>query len=328
MSYVLNKVLLQISLGIIFLTVFSAPRNRSVDASIVNKVGRDIETELATKNNLDKLLEPNQKVERVAGGFEFTEGPVWHPNGLLLFSDVKANTIYQWQPQQQVEIFRRPSGRANGNILDRQGRLVTAEHENRRVSRTEKNGNIVTLASHYQGKRLNSPNDLAVRSDGSIYFTDPPYGVDSEEEELGFYGVYRIAPDGRVTLLVADFTRPNGIVFSPDETKLYINDSQEGHVRVFNVEPDGTLDDGRVFAELAPPGKQGAADGMEVDVEGNIYTTAPGGVWIFTPLGELVGKISVPEPATNLAWGDSERQTLYITANSSLYRIRLKVAGM
>lgn len=309
------------------LIVFSESR-KSLNAVTFIKGAGNPQTELAITNNLDKLLEANQQVEKVAGGFEFTEGPVWLPNGLLLFSDVKANTIYQWQPQQQAEIYRRPSGRANGNILDLQERLVTAEHENRRVSRTEKDGTVVTVASHYQGKRLNSPNDLAVRSDGSIYFTDPPYGVDSEDEELGFYGVYRIAPDGRVTLLVADFTRPNGIVFSPDETKLYINDSQEGHVRVFNVEPDGTLDNGRVFAELAPPGERGAADGMEVDAEGNIYTTAPGGVWIFTPTGELIGKISVPEATTNLAWGDSDRQTLYITANTSLYRIRLKIPGI
>lgn len=154
--------------------------------------------------------------------------------------------------------------------------MVTAEHENRRVSRTEKDGTVITLASHYQEKQLNSPNDLAVRSDGSIYFSDPPYGVKSEQEELGFYGVYRIARDGKLTLLVDDFVRPNGIVFSPDETKLYINDSQRRHIRVFEVEPDGTLGNGRVFAKLESSGERGAPDGMEVDVEGNLYSTGPG----------------------------------------------------
>ncbi|WP_365973017.1 SMP-30/gluconolactonase/LRE family protein [Moorena sp. SIO4G3] len=280
------------------------------------------------QNNLGKIIAPNTQVEKVAGGFKFTEGPVWHPDGFLLFSDIPANTIYKWQPEQKNEIFRQPSGNANGNTLDRSGRLVTAEHSNRRLSLTQKDGNIVTLASHYQGKRLNSPNDLAVKSDGSIYFTDPPYGIKSEQEELGFYGVYRLAPDGTLTLLVDDFVRPNGIVFSPDETKLYVNDSQRGHIRVFDVKPDGMLENGKLFAELKPPSKEGAADGMKVDIQGNVYSTGPGGVWIFDPSGNLLGIIEVPEAPANLAWGDSDYQTLYITARNSLYRIRLKIKGM
>ncbi len=279
-------------------------------------------------DSLEEILAPNTQVEKVAGGFEFTEGPLWHPDGFLLFSDIPANTIYKWQPEQKTEIFRQPSGNANGNALDRSGRLITAEHGNRRISLTKKNGEIVTLASHYQEKRLNSPNDLAVKSDGSIYFTDPPYGIKSEQEELGFYGVYRLAPDGTLTLLVDDFVRPNGIVFSTDETKLYVNDSKKGHIRVFDVKPDGMLENGKIFAKLKPSSSEGAADGMKVDIKGNIYSTGPGGVWIFSSKGELLGIIETPEAPANLAWGDSDSKTLYITANKSLYRIRLRIPGV
>ena len=280
------------------------------------------------QNNLGEIIALNAQVEKVATGFEFTEGPLWHPDGFLLFSDIPANTIYKWQPKQETEIFRQPSGNANGNTFDRSGRLITGEHGNRRVSRTEKDGTVVTLASNYQGKQLNSPNDLVVKSDGSIYFTDPPYGIEPEQEEIGFYGVYRLAPDGTITLLVDDFVRPNGIVFSPDETKLYVNDSEKGHIRVFDVKSDGTLENGRVFAELKPPSQEGAADGMKVDIKGNVYSTAPGGVWVFSPDGDLLGIIETPEPPANIAWGDRDYKTLYITARNSLYRIRLQIEGM
>jgi len=280
------------------------------------------------QNNLGEILATNAKVEKVAGGFQFTEGPLWHPDGFLLFSDIPANTIYKWQPGQKTEIFRQPSGNANGNTLDKSGRLVTAEHGNRRISLTEKNGEILTLVNQYQGKQLNSPNDLVVKSDGSIYFTDPPYGIKATQEELGFYGVYRLTPDGTLILLVDDFVRPNGITFSPDETKLYVNDSQKGHIRVFDVKPDGMLENGKLFAELKPPGKEGAADGMKVDIKGNVYSTGPGGVWIFSPKGDLLGIIATPEPPANIAWGDRDYKTLYITARNSLYRIRLNIEGM
>ncbi len=280
------------------------------------------------QNKLGEILAANTQVEKIAGDFKFTEGPIWHPDGFLLFSDIPANTIYKWQPDQKAEVFRQPSGNANGNALDSSGRLITAEHGNRRLSLTEKDGQIVTLASHYQGKRLNSPNDLAVKSDGSIYFTDPPYGIKSEQEELGFYGVYHLALDGTLTLLVDDFVRPNGITLSPDETKLYVNDSQKGHIRIFDVKADSTLDKGKLFAELKPPSKEGAADGMKVDIKGNVYSTGPGGVWIFSPQGDLLGIIEIPEAPTNLAWGDNDYQTLYITARKSLYRVRLQIQGI
>jgi gluconolactonase len=289
------------------------------------------------KDTMQAILDDNAQVEKVADGFDFIEGPVWYPKGFLLFSDIPANTIYRWTPNEKPGVFRQPSGNANGNTLDREGRLISAEHGNRRVSRTLEDGTVVTLASQYEGKRLNSPNDVVVKSDGSIYFTDPPYGIKSEQEELGFYGVYRIAPDGKLTLLVRDFVRPNGIAFSPDEKKLYIDDSEKGHIRVFDVKPDGTLDNGRIFAELKDPNKNGVPDGMKVDVEGNVYSTGPGGVWVFSPSGNLLGTIEVPEVTTNLAWGlsaqvsaqeDRDYKTLYITANKSLYRIRLKIPGV
>ncbi|MEG4408598.1 SMP-30/gluconolactonase/LRE family protein [Microcoleus sp. MON2_D5] len=281
------------------------------------------------KNAVQDILDDSAKLEKVAGNFQFIEGPLWHPDGFLLFSDIPANIIYKLASNQQVEVFRTPSGKANGNTLDKENRLLTGEHENRRVSRTEKDGKVITLADKYEGKRLNSPNDLVVKSDGSIYFTDPSYGVSKDQEELGFYGVYRLAPDGKLTLLVKDLVLPNGIAFSPDEQKLYVNNSEAGYIAVFDVKSDGTVTNQRLFAELKDAAtKGGVPDGLKVDLEGNVYSTGPGGVWILSPDGKLLGRISVPETATNVAWGESDRKTLYITANTSLYRIRLKIAGV
>lgn len=273
------------------------------------------------------ILDENAKVEKLATGLQFTEGPLWEPRGFLLFSDTPADTIYKLTAKGNLEVFRRPAGNPNGNTLDREGRLVTAQHD-RRVTRTERNGKIVTLASQYQGKKLNSPNDIVVKSDGSIYFTDPPYGVSKEAEELGFYGVYRINRDGKLILLVTDMIRPNGLAFSPDEKKLYITDSQEGNIRVFDVKADGTLENKRVFADMKVPGKDPLADGMKVDSQGNVYSTGPEGIWIFSPPGKLLGKIFLPENPTNIAWGDRDYKTLYITTYNSVYRIRLKIAGI
>lgn len=280
------------------------------------------------QDNLQQIVDNNTKIEKIIGGFKFTEGPLWYPEGFLLFSDIPTNTIYKWQPNKKPEIFRRPSGNANGNTFDKQERLITAEHSNRRISRTEKNGKIVSLVSHYQGKKFNSPNDLVVKSDGSIYFTDPPYGIKREQEELGFYGVYRLTTDGRLTLLFKDFVRPNGIAFSPDETKLYVNDSQTGFIHVFDIDSDGLLKNGHIFAQQKYPGKKGVPDGMKVDIKGNVYSAGPGGVWVFSPVGNLLGIIEVPEAPANLAWGESDYRSLYITANNSLYRIRLKNPGV
>jgi len=254
------------------------------------------------KNTVQDILDDSAKLEKVAGNFQFIEGPIWHPDGFLLFSDIPANIIYKFASNQQVEVFRRPSGQANGNTLDKENRLLTAEHENRRVSRTEKDGKVIALADRYEGKRLNSPNDLVVKSDGSIYFTDPSYGVSKDQEELGFYGVYRLAPDGKLTLLVKDLVLPNGIAFSPDEQKLYVNNSEARYIAVYDVKPDGTVTNERLFADLKDASQGGVPDGLKVDLEGNVYSTGPGGVWILSPDGKLLGKISVPETATNVAW--------------------------
>ena len=268
----------------------------------------------------------SEQPERVATGFQFTEGPVWHPDGYLLFSDIPADRIYEWSPDGRLEVFRQPSGNSNGLTYDQQGRLIACEHGNRRVTRTETDGTIVPLATHYQGRRLNSPNDVVVKSDGSIYFTDPPYGVQPEQQELDFHGVYHIAPDGTLTLLADDFDRPNGLAFSPDESILYIDDTTRRHVRAFDVLPDSTLTNGRVFADMQSPAT-GGPDGMKLDIEGNLYVTGPGGTWLFDPTGHHLGTLITPEKPANLAFGDTDRCTLYITARTSVYRVRTRLAG-
>ena len=277
---------------------------------------------------MQSILADSAKLEKVAGDFQFIEGPAWHPDGFLLFSDIPANTIYKLAANGKAEIFRRPSGNANGNTFDKAGGLITAEHSTHRLSRTEKDGKVVTLVDKYDGKRFNSPNDLAVKSDGSIYFTDPGYGVSKEQKQLDFYGVYRLAPDGKLTLLIKDMVQPNGIALSPDEKKLYVNNSEAGYIGVFDINSDGTVGNKRVFAELKDPGKIGVPDGLKVDVQGNVYSTGAGRIWILSPAGKLLGRIPVPEMATNVAWGDKDYKTLYITASKSLYRIRLKIAGV
>ena len=286
----------------------------------------------ANTSKTSDIVDENSKVEKLFDGFKFTEGSVWNPEGFLLFSDIPADTIYKWntkdknQNQNKPAIFRRPSGNTNGNAYDNQGRLISAQH-NRKLTRTEKDGKVTVLAERYDNKLLNSPNDIAVKSDGSIYFTDPPYGIKKEEEELGFYGIYRWE-NGNLTLLNKEMVRPNGIAFSPDEKKLYVSDSEKLHILVFDVKPDGTLSEGKVFAELQGPTDKGVPDGMKVDTKGNIYSTGSGGVWIFSPTGQLLDKINVPENATNLAWGNQDYKTLYITAGNSVYRIPLNTVGI
>jgi len=272
-----------------------------------------------------QVMARDYNVEKVAQGFQFTEGPVWTPWNTLLFSDIPANRIYELASSKKVKIYREPSGNANGLTFDHQGRLIACEHSNRRVSRTEKDGSITVLADRYQGKRLNSPNDVVVKSDGSIYFTDPTYGIKKEEQELGFQGVYRISPQGKLELLVSDFKMPNGLCFSPDEKRLYVADSSElAHIRVFDVTSDGKLVNGRVFAKTSGPG---GPDGMKVDVRGNLYVAGPGGVWIFDTNGVHTDIIKTAEVPANLAWGDEDGRTLYITARTSIYKVRLDVGG-
>ncbi|MEO1376536.1 MAG: SMP-30/gluconolactonase/LRE family protein [Cyanobacteria bacterium J06635_10] len=280
-----------------------------------------------THANTSAIMDSNVKVEKLSDGLKFTEGPVWDPSGFLLFSDIPADTLYKWTTNGKLSVFRRPAGKPNGNTLDLEGRLITAQHD-RKLTRTEKDGKVTILAERYQDKRLNSPNDLAVKSDGSIYFTDPPYGIKKEDEELGFYGIYRWLPLGNLTLLNKEMVRPNGIAFSPDEKRLYVSDSENLHIRVFDVKSDGTLTNSRIFAELPGPKDKGVPDGMKVDIKGNVYCSGSGGVWIFSPSGELLDKIAVPESVTNLAWGDEDYKTLYITASQGIYRVRLNIPGI
>ncbi len=278
------------------------------------------------------LIDPDIQIEQIGTGCQFTEGPLWNvKEKFLLFSDIPANQMKKWTPESGITTFRDPSGKSNGLTYDKQGRLIACEHANRRVSRTEAEGTVVTIASHYNSKRLNSPNDVVVKLDGSIYFTDPPYGLTAAygvegKQELDFQGVYRLSSDGTLTLLVADFDRPNGLCFSPDESILYINDTARMHIRAFDFRRDGTLANGRVFAE--EQGTNGAPDGMKVDERGNVYVTGPGGIWVFNPSGAHLGVIQTPEKAANLAWGGDDWGTLFITASTSIYRVQLKVSGI
>ena len=279
------------------------------------------------------LIDANAEIEQLGTGCEFTEGPVWHAEGkFLLFSDIPANQMKKWTAEEGITNFRVPSGKSNGLTYDKQGRLVTCEHANRRVSRTAADGTVETIASHYEGKRLNSPNDVIVKSDGSIYFSDPPYGLTADygvegEQDLDFQGVYRLSADGQtLTLLIDDFDRPNGLCFSPDESILYIDDTERMHIRAFDVQPDGTIANGRIFAE--EEGDDGVPDGMKIDAHGNIYLTGPGGIWIFDASGEHLGVLQTPERAANLGWGGDDWSTLFITASTSLYSIQCKVSGI
>ncbi len=276
---------------------------------------------------LAQVLAPGARVEKVAGDFAFTEGPVWHRDGYLLFTDIPRSRIMKWHPTEGVSIFREPSQQANGLIFDRQGRLVAAEHAARRVSRTEANGAITSVADRHDGKRLNSPNDLVEARDGALYFTDPPYGLPQQKEgrELEVNGVYRLAPDGTLTLVADDFERPNGLAFSPDGTTLYVADTAKQHVRAFDVQANGTLANGRVFGTMTPwPGAQGGPDGMKVDAEGRVFVTGAGGVWVFEANGAILGVIETPEVPSNCAFGDADGKALYITARTGLYRVRIR----
>lgn len=267
-------------------------------------------------------------VEVIGEGFEFTEGPYWRADeGDLVFSDIPANVVYRWAPDEDTSVFLDSSGHANGITADADGNLLLAQHDGRVVRLVDEQEEEV-LAESYEGQRLNSPNDLVVFSDGSIYFTDPPYGVDEEDRELDFSGVYRIHPDGELELLTDAYDRPNGVTFSPDESTFYVNDSEETAIWAYDVDEDGNLSNERLFAEPTDSEVEGTTDGMKVDTEGNLYTTGPGGVWIYTPEGEVLDRIEVPVPPTNLAFGGEDNQMLYITARDHVYRIPVTIPGV
>ena len=288
---------------------------------------------------LDALVPADAVIEKLADGFLFSEGPVWIADGegYLLFSDIPGNKIVKWTPDGEVADFLSPvyEGEyeegsfvgSNGITLDPDGRVVFTEHFNGRISRIESDGSRSIVVDNYEGSRLNSPNDMAYAADGSLYFTDPPYGLPTpESRELDVNGVYRLSPDGTLTLL-ADQPGPNGIAFSPDETRLYVADSVSGVWRVYDVAEDGTLGEGELLLDGSGTGADGAADGLKIDELGNLWATGPGGVWIIAPDGRHLGTIKPTEVPANVAWGDADGRTLYMTARTGLYRIRVNVAG-
>lgn len=298
---------------------------------------------LRIDDRLDELVPPDATIEKLADGFEFTEGPVWLRNeSRLLFSDVRANTIYQWTASEGASVFMQPvyegdmEGRrsvsSNGLTLDSEGRLTLAEHGYRQLSRLEEDGSRTVLVDSHEGARLNSPNDLVFGSDGSLYFTDPPYGLEGLEEsplrELDFNGVYRLRPSGDLELLNAEQSRPNGIALSPDESTLYVanSDTSQAVLMAYDLDDDG-VSNPRVFYDVTDAEAGGVPDGIKVDVAGNVFATGPGGVWVFDPDGTHLGTIQPTENPANIAWGDDGR-TLYMTARTGLYRVSLTTEGV
>lgn len=293
----------------------------------------------------DRIIPRDARLERLAGGFQFTEGPVWHPDGYLLFSDPNANTIYRWSREGAVSVYRSKSGYtgmdvgeyrqpgSNGLTLDAGGLLTINEHGNRRVVRLERPGNVTVLADRYEGKRLNSPNDLVYRSDGGLYFTDPPFGLprafDDPRKELPFSGVYLLR-DGALTLLTRELSGPNGIALSPDEKYLYVSnwDLARKILMRYEVQSDGRIANGRVFHDFTSEPEEVGLDGVKVDRDGNVYVSAPRGVWVLSPEGKPLARLEPPEHTANFAWGDDDGRGLYLTASTGLYRVRLEIPGV
>ena len=292
---------------------------------------------------LDALIPQDAKVEKVAGGFVFTEGPLWRPSMGLWFSDVLGDVVRQWSPDGKVIEILHPMGfppeavggrkliGPNAMVADQDGAVLLCEHANRRIVRITKDMLISVLVDRYQGKRLNSPNDLVYRSDGSLYFTDPPYGLPKEDsdsaKELPFNAVFRLS-HGKLQPVIKDLTRPNGIAFSPDQKTLYVDNSDPAHKiwMKYDVKADGSVANGQLMADATTDKGAGNPDGMKLDSLGNIYSAGPGGLWIFSGAGKHIGTIKMPEIVSNSAWGD-DGKTLYITARTSVYRIRLSVSG-
>jgi gluconolactonase len=310
------------------------------------RVGKPVKTGIVRLDPaLDQIIAPGTTIEQLADGFGFTEGPVWVPgidgaDGHLLFSDPNNNTIYRWSTDGQINIFRTHSGYTGANIgeyhqpgsnglaLDPQGRLTINEHGNRRVTRLEKNGVLTVLADRYQGKRLNSPNDLVYRSDGALFFTDPPFGLprvfDDARKELPFSGIY-CWKDGQLKLASIDLTGPNGIAFSPDEKYLYVTnwDPNKKVVMRYDVAEDGTLSNGTIFFDMTSAPGDEALDGLKIDRAGNLFVSGPGGIWVLSSSGKHLGTINGPQLTANMAWGDADGRVLYITARTGLYRLSL-----
>lgn len=312
----------------------------------------EVNVEVLRKDpSINEIVGPNPKVYKLAEGFKFTEGPVWvgRSGGYLLFSDPNSNVIYKFQPAAEqpgeLTVFRTASGYAgvdiaeygqpgsNGLTLDHQGRLTINEHGYRRVSRIESDGGTTVLADRYEGKRLNSPNDLVYRSDGTLFFTDPPFGLpkffNDPRKELKFSGVYSLH-GGKLQLLSTELTGPNGIALSPDEQYLYVGnwDEQKKVVMRYEINADGTVKNGRTFFDMTAVAGEDALDGIKVDQRGNLYVSGPGGLWLISPEGKHLGTIVTPRHVHNMAWGDEDGKTLYLCARSGLYSMRLKIAGI
>ena len=319
----------------------AAPVNE--DEAVTPPQDTGVGTILRVDPRVDALVPPDARIEKLAEGFTFIEGPVWiRSESRLLFSDVRGNEIYQWTEADGASTFIDPvfegdrTGRrsisSNGLTLDAEGRLIICEHGNRRISRLEADGTRSVVVEQFEGGQLNSPNDAVYSSNGSLYFTDPPYGLEGLEEspmrELDFNGVYRLNSDGELELLVRDQTRPNGIALSPDEQTLYVANSDAENMvwMAYDLDDEGASN-GRVFYDVNDQTAAGAADGMKVDRAGNLFATGPGGVWIIAPDGTHLGTISTGEVTANVAWGDDGR-TLYMTASTGLYRIRLSTEGV
>jgi len=277
-------------------------------------------------DSLSALLE-TREAERLATGFVFTEGPLWHPDGFYYFVDVRSSVLYRIVPGRAPEVVREKTGGGNGTTFDLEGRLVLCEGDNRRVTRRAADGRFEVLMDRFEGKRLNRPNDVVCRSDGSIYFTDPGLRVPLGEREVPHAGVYRVAPEGTPSL-VADFEYPNGLAFSPDERRLYVaNTRWAQYIHLLELDEHGRMVRRRIFADMSSDETEGVPDGMKVDVEGRVYCTGPGGTWVFAPDGTRLGIIRTPEVPANLAFGGADLQTLFFTARTSVYTLRVKVPG-
>lgn len=285
-------------------------------------------------NDFKERVGARLQVERIADGFRFVEGPAWHTTGrYLVFSDIPANRLLRWAPGQGVSVLREPSGMANGNTFDRQGRLLSCEHANSRLVRCEADGSLTVLASHFEGSELNSPNDVVVDSAGCIYFTDPSYGRTHElvgvkrPQQLSWQGVYRLDPDGRLTLLADDFQQPNGLCLDRQERHLYVNDTLGRHIRRWTLDAEGNAAGGDIWAAVECDG-QSVPDGLKMDSAGTLFCTGGAGIQAFDEQGRCLGVIEIPEKTANFTWGDDDMRSLYVTASSSVYRVRVATPGV
>ena len=274
-----------------------------------------------------ELIDHGAQLERIATGFGFTEGPVWDPSGFVYVSDEEQNKIYRAYPDGHREELI-ALGDPDGNTYDKKHKLIDCASVLRAIIRIEANGKYAVLAERFEGKRLNSPNDVVIGPDGAIYFTDPTLDLPAgEKQEIPFQGVYRLDSKGEVRLLTKELTQPNGLAFTPDGKKLYVDDSEQRNIRVYDFHPDGTVSNGRIFGSEAGPAKSGVPDGIKVDKNGNLYVTGPEGIWVWDTEGHHLGTIEMPEQPANLNWGDADYGTLYITATTSVYKLRTKARG-